>query len=210
MTKENRTQRIFEYDKAYLPKMIAGMDEAGRGCLAGPLVAAICVMPLDCSIEGIYDSKALSKEKREELFEKIVERAISYEITECGVDIIDKLNILGATKQTMRDTVNKMLLKPSLVLVDFVPKLDIDIDFKTLKKGDQTSYNIACASILAKVHRDRLMIELDKKYPLYGFRDNKGYGTQRHIEALKKFGKTVEHRESFIKNFFVEQVSFLN
>ena len=209
MTIKDRTERIFEHDKKYLPKLIAGMDEAGRGALAGPLVVACCIMPLDSPIEDVYDSKALSPEKREELFEKIVCRAVSYKITECGIETVDKLNILGATILTMREIVSVMSINPTIVLIDFVPKLNLSIEHEAIKKGDQTSYNIAAASILAKVHRDRLMKEWDKKYPLYNFKENKGYGTPNHIAALKQFGKSPIHRESFIKKFFTEQVSFI-
>ncbi|MCL2234678.1 MAG: ribonuclease HII [Firmicutes bacterium] len=207
MTKENRTERIFEFDKNYLPKIIAGMDEAGRGSLAGPLVVACCIMPLDSKIEGVYDSKTLSKERRDILYERIIEHAVAFEIMESDVLEIDELNVLGATKRVMRDIISQMSLKPSIVLVDYVPKLDLPIEHQTIKKGDQTSYNIACASILAKVHRDRLMIKLDEKYPFYGFKNNKGYGVEKHIESLKKFGKSPVHRETFIKNFFIEQTS---
>ena len=209
MTKESRTQVIFENDKRHLPKLIAGMDEAGRGALAGPLVVACCIMPLDNPIEGVYDSKALIKTKREELFELIIKKAIAFKIMECDNKMVDRLNILKATINTMRDIVNEMSLKPTIVLVDYVHKLTLDIDFLAIKKGDQTSYNIAAASILAKVYRDRLMEELDEKYPFFKFKENKGYGTFHHIETLKKLGKTPIHRESFIKSFFVEQASFL-
>ena len=200
---------MLEYERQYQKKgykLIAGMDEAGRGPLAGPVVCACVIMPLDEDkiIEGINDSKKLSAKKREQLYEKITKTAICYSICEVDEKTIDKINILQATKQGMASCVKSLAQKPDFVLVDAVNCLDIDTKYLPIIKGDALSYSIASASILAKVHRDRLMTELDKKYPEYNFKKHKGYGTKEHIELLKKYGKCPLHRDSFIKNFVGE------
>ncbi len=186
-----------ELDKGY--SLIAGMDEVGRGPLAGPVCTACVIMPLDDIIEGVDDSKKLSEKKREELAEKIKEKAIAYSVQMVDEQIIDKINILEATKLCMKKSIETMDIRPSIVLVDAINKLDTDVEIRGIIKGDALSYNIGCASILAKVTRDNLMCELDKEYPEYGFAKHKGYGTKTHIEAIKKFGPCIYHRLSFLK-----------
>ena len=179
--------------------LIAGMDEVGRGPLAGPVCVACVIMPLDDVIEGIDDSKKLSEKKRDALFEKIKEKAIAYSIEMVDEQTIDKINILEATKLCMKKAVEKLEIKPDVVLVDAIKSLDVTVPIRGIIKGDALSYSIGCASILAKVTRDRLMVELAKEYPEYGFEKHKGYGTKVHIEALKEYGPCVYHRLSFLK-----------
>lgn len=193
------TKDLFDFDRAYGVTRLAGIDEAGRGPLAGPVVVACCIMPLDEMVDKINDSKKVSEKNREKLFEIIKERA-NYSVSIVGVDVIDRINILQATKQAMWDCLDKIDPKPELTLIDAV-KLDVPYEIQSIIKGDATSYNIAAASILAKVTRDRLMRELDEKYPMYGFAKNKGYGTAEHIAALKKYGPCPEHRMTFIGHF---------
>lgn len=187
-------------EKGY--KLIAGIDEAGRGPLAGPVAVAIVIMPLEEEdiIDGVNDSKKLTEKKRTLLYDKIIEKAIAYHIELVDRETIDSINILNATKLGMLTCINTIERRPDIVLVDAVP-LNADIQTVSIIKGDALSYSIACASILAKVYRDRLMNELDKEYPQYGFAKHKGYGTKAHIDALKKYGKCPEHRETFIKKF---------
>lgn len=180
-------------------KLIAGCDEVGRGPLAGPVCVACVIMPLDNLIDGIDDSKKISEKKREMLAEKIKETAISYSIFMVGEETIDKINILEATKLCMKNAIEKLDVKPDIVLVDAISKLDTDIKIRGIVKGDALSYSIGAASILAKVERDKFMCELAKEYPEYGFEKNKGYGTKEHIEALKQIGPCVCHRLSFLK-----------
>lgn len=196
---------MFDYESECLNlgyKLIAGMDEAGRGPLAGPVCVAIAIMPLekDKIIEGINDSKKLSEKKREALFEKIIHTAISYHIEFVDEKTIDNINILNATKLGMHKCINSIDVRPDMVLIDAV-KLDTDIPTKSIIKGDALSYNIACASILAKVSRDRYILSLDEKYPMYNFKKHKGYGTKEHIENLKKYGPCPVHRKTFIGHF---------
>lgn len=196
---------MFDYENKYLSmgaKLIAGIDEAGRGPLAGPVAVAIVIMPLDKDsiIEGVNDSKKLSEKKRNMLFEQIKDRAIAYHVELVDEMTIDTINILNATKLGMLTCLEKINPKPDITLIDAV-KLNTDYPTESIIKGDALSYSIACASILAKVTRDRLMLELDEKYPEYGFKKHKGYGTKAHIEALKKYGKCPIHRDSFIGHF---------
>ena len=196
---------MFDYENKYLEsgcKLIAGIDEAGRGPLAGPVCVAMVIMPLDKEsiLEKVNDSKKLTEKMREKLFDEIIEKAISYRIEMIDEETIDTINILNATKLGMLTCINNIEVKPDVVLIDAV-KIDSDIKTESIIKGDALSYSIACASILAKVSRDRLMIELDSKYPEYNFKKHKGYGTKEHIENLKKFGKCPIHRNSFIGNF---------
>ena len=197
---------MFEYEEKYLSegyKILAGMDEAGRGPLAGPVVCACVVMPLEKEkiIDGVNDSKKLSAKKREYLFDKIISSAICYKIIEVDNKTIDKINILNATKLGMSNCVNNMDINIDMLLVDAVNGLDVKCKYLPIIKGDAKSYLIACASILAKVYRDRLMEKLDEKYPIYNFKKHKGYGTKEHIENLKRFGKCEIHRDTFIKHF---------
>ena len=202
LEKDMRERKFLDYEKNYPGKLIAGIDEAGRGPLAGPVVCASVIMPLDESsiIEGIDDSKKLSQKERERLYPLILEKAISYCIVEIDSDIIDKINILNATKLGMKRALNGLSVKPDIVLIDAV-KIDTDLPQDNIIKGDSLSYNIASASILAKVYRDRLMMKYDLEYPEYQFAKHKGYGTKLHIENIKKYGKCQLHRQTFIKKF---------
>ncbi len=181
-------------------KLIGGMDEAGRGPLAGPVVAAAVVMPLDDIIEGVDDSKKLTEKKREKLFDLIINKAIAYKIVAVDEKVIDEINILNATKKAMTECVLGLSVRPDIVLVDAV-KLALEVPTKAIIKGDALSYSIGAASILAKVYRDRLMQEYDAMYPWYGFAQNKGYGTKDHIDALKSVGPSPIHRRTFITHF---------
>ena len=179
-------------------KLIAGTDEVGRGPLAGPVCTACVIMPLDDIIEGIEDSKKVSEKKREKLFDEIIEKAICYSIDFVDEKCIDEINILEATKLSMKNSIEGMKIKPDIVLVDAVKGLDVSVPTLPIIHGDALSYNIAAASILAKVSRDRLMCEYSKKYSEYGFEKHKGYGTKLHIEAIKKYGVLDIHRKSFL------------
>ena len=194
------TEKLFEFDKSILPCGLAGVDEVGRGPLAGPVVTACCMMPLDVMVDKINDSKKLSEKRREELFD-IITKISSYSVSIISPEIIDEINILEATKRAMTECINTMPVTPNLVLVDAV-KLNVSVPTRAIIKGDATSYNIAAASIVAKVTRDRLMVEYDALYPQYGFAKHKGYGTKAHIDAIKEFGPCPIHRRSFIKNFY--------
>lgn len=194
-------------------KAIAGIDEAGRGPLAGPVVVACCLMPRNSMIEGVNDSKKISEKKREMLYEQITNEAISYGIGIINQKEIDEINILQATKkgltEAIKDMENKLaekpelgIIKPDAILVDALTKIDTDgIPYKSIIHGDAISYSIACASIIAKVTRDRIMRQWDEIYSQYGFSKHKGYGTAAHIKALKEYGPCPLHRASFIKNF---------
>ena len=175
---------------------IAGIDEVGRGPLVGPVVTAAVILPKDFYDERINDSKKLTEKKRELLYDVIMENALSVGVSMSSPEVIDEINILNATKKAMVEAVNNLSIKPEHLLIDAV-KLDIDIPQTSIIKGDAKSQSIASASIIAKVTRDRMMLELDKKYPMYDFKHNKGYGTKKHIEALYKYGPLKEHRKSF-------------
>lgn len=183
-------------------KIIAGMDEAGRGPLAGSVFSAMVIMPLeeDKIIDGINDSKKLTPKEREDLYNKIVNTAIAYSICEVSQEEIDNINILQATKKCMQTCYEEIKIKPDICLVDYVSNLTLPCDFETIVKGDAKSYSIACASILAKVARDNYMLEMDKLYPQYEFKNHKGYGTKKHYEMINKFGICKLHRKSFLKN----------
>lgn len=175
---------------------IAGIDEVGRGPLVGPVVTAAVILPKDFYDERINDSKKLTEKKRELLYDVIMENAISVGIGISSEDVIDEINILNATKRAMLEAVNNLSVKPEHLLIDAV-KLDTDIPQISIIKGDAKSESIAAASIIAKVTRDRMMIELDKIHPEYDFKHNKGYGTKKHIEAIRKYGIIKEHRKTF-------------
>ena len=188
------------YDKGF--EYICGIDEAGRGPLAGPVVVAGVIMPKDSMIEGVNDSKKVSEKKREKLYDVILEEAISYSVAIVGQDVIDEINILNATKQGVTTVVEELDVKPNLILVDALTHINTKgIPYDSIIKGDAKCYNIAAASIIAKVTRDRIMREWDEIYPQYGFINHKGYGTAKHIEALKEYGPCSIHRRTFIKNF---------
>lgn len=188
------------YGKGF--EYICGIDEAGRGPLAGPVVVAGVIMPKDSMIEGVNDSKKVSEKKREKLYDIILEEAISYSVAIIGQDVIDDINILNATKQGVTKVVEELDVKPNLILVDALTHINTKgIPYDSIIKGDAKCYNIAAASIIAKVTRDRIMRQWDEIYPQYGFINHKGYGTAKHIEALKEYGPCPIHRRSFIKNF---------
>lgn len=195
-----KTKELFDYDK-YMLADIGGCDEVGRGPLAGPVTVCACVMPLDKMIDGVNDSKKISEPKREMLFRQLIKEAVCYRVESIENNLIDEMNILAATKLAMERAINGLDVKPDIMLIDAVSGLNISCAYRSVIHGDATSYNIAAASIIAKVTRDRYMMEADKLYPQYGFAKNKGYGTAEHIAALKKFGKCPIHRDSFIKNF---------
>lgn len=180
-------------------KLIAGVDEAGRGPLAGPVYAAAVILPEDARIDGINDSKKLSEKKREELFEKITAQAVSYCIYSVDEKIIDEVNILNATHQAMNGAVDGLDIKPDYVIIDGNSIKGMEIPHETIVKGDAKSISIAAASILAKVARDRYITEISEKYPEYGFEKHKGYGTKAHYEAIEKYGICDIHRKTFLK-----------
>lgn len=194
-------QNLKQYDLQFKEELICGIDEAGRGPLAGPVVVGACIMPKDSNIEGVNDSKKLSEKKREMLYEQIIKEAISYSVGIVDEKTIDEINILEATKLGVVFALGNLNKKPELILADALKNLDTNIKVNSIVKGDATSYSIACASIIAKVTRDRMIKELSDKYPEYNFAKHKGYGTKEHIEAIKKYGPCEIHRKTFIKNF---------
>ena len=202
---EERLINLKQIEKVFYNKgieYIAGIDEAGRGPLAGPVVVASVIMPKDSMIEGINDSKKVSEKKREKLYDIILEEAISYGIGIIYQDEIDEINILQATKKGLTEAVEQMKIKPDLIMVDALTGIDtLGIPYQSIIKGDAKCYSISAASIIAKVTRDRIMREWDKVYPEYGFAAHKGYGTAKHIAALKEYGPCEIHRRSFIKHF---------
>ena len=206
MTQKEADKLIYENEylsKGY--KLIAGADEVGRGPLAGPVVCCAVIMPLDekSIIEGVDDSKKLSAKKRERLAEEILARAIAVKICRKEPREIDEINILEATKRCMADCVNGLGVKPDVLFADAL-HIKTDVPCVPIVHGDALSYSIGCASIVAKVYRDKLMDEYAQKYPQYLFEKNKGYGTAAHIKAIKETGPCELHRRSFIKNFWVD------
>ena len=195
---EQRLNELKEIDKSYFKEgynYICGIDEAGRGPLAGPVVVAAVIMPKDSMIEGVNDSKKVSEKKREKLYELIIEEAISYSVGIVDQNEIDRINILNATKAGLTEAVRTLKVKPELILVDALTNIDTcGVPYKSIIKGDAKSYSIAAASIIAKVTRDRIMREWDKVYPQYGFEKHKGYGTAAHISAIKENGLCPLHR----------------
>ena len=215
--KEKEIERLKEIKKIerelYLQGItsIAGIDEAGRGPLAGPVVVACVIMPQDSMIEGVNDSKKVSEKKREKLYDVILEESIAFGVGIISQAEIDRINILNATKEGLTIAIKEMeknlqerkrtIQKPDIILVDALTKIDTDhIPYKSIIKGDAKSYSIAAASIIAKVTRDRIMRQWDEVYPMYGFAKNKGYGTAAHIQAIKEYGLCPLHRRSFVKN----------
>ncbi len=192
---------LFEYDKAVREKfgMVCGVDEAGRGPLAGDVYAAAVVFDEDVIIEGINDSKKLTAKKREQLYDIIIEKAKAYCISTASIEEIEEINILNAAMLAMKRAVEGLGIVPDIALIDGNKIPDINCRSYAVVKGDATSQSIAAASILAKVARDRYMEELDKKYPMYQFAKHKGYGTKLHYEMLKKYGISEVHRPSFLK-----------
>ena len=197
-----RTENMKMYEKKYSDyKYIAGIDEVGRGPLAGPVVTCAVILPKDFNVLYINDSKKLTEKKREELYDIIMKEAVAVGIGIESPKVIDDINILQATYSAMRKAIEALEVKPDLLLNDAVTIPMVDIKQVPIIKGDAKSISIAAASIIAKVTRDRMMVEFDKIYPEYDFAGNKGYGSATHIEALKKIGPTPIHRQSFIKNF---------
>jgi ribonuclease HII len=200
-----RLEGMREFENKYSDlAYVAGIDEAGRGPLAGPVVAAAVILPKDIFLPFLNDSKKVTEKRRDILFDEIKQNAIAYGIGIASNTLIDEINILQATYEAMREAVNALKKTPDVLLVDAVHIPDINIKQVGIVKGDAKSVNIAAASILAKVTRDRLMAEYDKIYPEYGFASNKGYGTATHIAALKEIGPCAIHRKSFIGNFVSE------
>lgn len=184
-------------DKGYT--YVCGVDEAGRGPLCGPVVAAACILPTGLNIEGLNDSKKLTAKKREALFDKIIENALAYCIAEASVEEIDELNILEADMLAMRRAIEGLSIKADYALIDGNVSHGFPIPTMTVIHGDATSPSIAAASILAKVTRDRMCEEMDKQYPMYGIAKHKGYGTKQHMEALREHGPSPIHRKKFIR-----------
>ncbi len=202
IAEKERIEKLKFYEKQYaIYGNICGIDEVGRGPLAGPVVAGAVILPKDCKILYINDSKKLSEKKREELYEVIIENAIATGIGYATPERIDEINILQATYEAMRDAITKLKVMPDILLNDAVTIPKVNIKQVPIIKGDAKSISIGAASIIAKVTRDRLMVQYDELFPEYGFTSNKGYGSAYHIEALKKYGPCPIHRRSFIKNF---------
>lgn len=197
-----RIEKLKEYEREYESYgYICGIDEVGRGPLAGPVVAGAVILPKDCDILYINDSKKLSEKKREELYDIIMEKAVATGIGMVSPARIDEINILQATYEAMRQAIQNLAVTPDILLNDAVTIPEVNIPQVPIIKGDAKSISIGAASIIAKVTRDHLMVEYDKVMPEYGFASNKGYGSQVHIEALKKYGASPIHRQSFIGNF---------
>ena len=201
----SRLEKLKEYEnKLYSEKIkyIACIDEAGRGPLAGPVVVGCVIMPKESFIEYVNDSKKISETKREMLYEKITQEAISYSTGIIWQDEIDEINILNATKKALTMAIEDLKVKPDMIVVDALDKIDTKgIPYTSIIKGDAKVYSISCASIIAKVTRDRIIREYDEIYPQYGFSAHKGYGTAKHIQAIKEYGICPLHRKSFVKNF---------
>ena len=206
--KEKEEERLHllkeEEEKLYNTGLnyICGIDEAGRGPLAGPVVVGAAILPKNSFIEGVNDSKKVSEKKREILYEKITEEAIAWSVGIIDQKMIDEVNILNATKLGVTESLTKLKKKPELILVDALQNMDtLGINYKSIIKGDAKCYCIAAASIIAKVTRDRIMRQWDEVFPEYGFAKHKGYGTKAHIEAIKQYGICPLHRKTFVKNF---------
>lgn len=208
--KEKELERIIElkkienniYNNDSNIRYICGIDEAGRGPLAGPVVVASVIMPKDSMIEWVNDSKKVTEKRREELYDKIINESIAYGIGIVDEKEIDELNILNATKKGLTESIKELQVKPDLIMVDALHDINtLQIPYMSLIKGDAKCYSIAAASILAKVTRDRIMRKYDELYPEYGFAGHKGYGTSAHIAKIKEIGPCPIHRKTFIKNF---------
>ena len=205
LEKELERLKQMRVDEDQYPNaIVCGIDEAGRGPLAGPVAAAAVILPRDCRILYLNDSKKLSEKKRELLYDEIREKAVAYGVGIVGPDRIDEVNILQATYEAMRLAIAQLKVKPEILLNDAVTIPLVELKQIPIVKGDAKSVSIAAASILAKVTRDRMMMEYDKLFPEYGFGKHKGYGTAAHIQALKEYGACSIHRKSFIKNFVKE------
>jgi ribonuclease HII len=200
--------KLKAFDKKYLNKKIkylAGVDEAGRGPLAGPVVAAAVVFKKNTFLEGVNDSKQLTEKQREKLYDQIIASALSYSVSVVNHNVIDDMNILNASLRAMKNAVDDLKIKPDLVLVDGNKKFDSEIQIIPIVKGDTKSFSIAAASILAKVTRDRLMKDLAKEYPNYFWEQNKGYPTKKHREIIRQIGPSPLHRKTFLKNIIPDK-----
>ena len=202
-TKEEKLERLTALENALWSqgRVIAGMDEVGRGPLAGPVVTACVSIPKDRLVYGVDDSKKLSEKKRESLFDELKAACDYCEVAFVSCERIDEINILNATKEAMEKCASGFDAPNGIILIDAVEGLKLKVPTRSIVHGDALSYMIGAASIIAKVTRDRFMTELDEQYPQYGFARNKGYGTREHIEAIKKYGITPYHRKSFVRNF---------
>lgn len=205
--KEKEEQRLTELKKIENEiyktgvQTICGIDEAGRGPLAGPVVVAAVIMPKDSFIEGVNDSKKVSEKKREALYEQITDEAIAWGVGIIDQKEIDEINILNATKKGLTTAIKELKVKPDRIIVDALDKIDtLGIPYTPIIKGDAKCYSIAAASIIAKVTRDRIMRQWDEIYPMYGFEKHKGYGTAMHMQAIREYGLCPIHRRSFTKN----------
>lgn len=190
---------LYTYERELIKKgitLIGGIDEVGRGPLVGPVVAACVILPLNYELEGLTDSKKLSEKKREQFYEILKKEALSIGVGIVSAEKIDEVNIYEATKLAMQDAIKNCALKPEYLLIDAM-KLDTSIPSNSIIKGDSKSLSIAAASVIAKVTRDKMLIELDKKYPMYDFKHNKGYPTKKHLEAINQFGIIDLHRKSY-------------
>ena len=205
-TKEEKLERLTQLESALWAngRAVAGMDEVGRGPLAGPVVTACVAIPREKLVYGVDDSKKLTEKRREALYPLLIEAADYWKVAFVDHEQIDQMNILAATRKAMEECAAGFTAENGVILVDAVQNLKLPCEERALVHGDALSYMIGAASIVAKVTRDRYMIELDRQYPMYGFARNKGYGTAEHIAALKKYGPCPIHRRSFIKNFMGE------
>ena len=208
---KNEISKLFEFDHSFGSKYVAGVDEVGRGPLAGPVVCAAVILPKNCTFNYLNDSKQLTEKQRLIAFDEIKAQALCYSIVEIDQNVIDEINILNATKKGMCEAIEELSITPEKVLVDGNQRINIEPSQETVVKGDSKSASIAAASILAKVHRDELMKEYAKTYPYYKFESNKGYGSKVHRDAIKVHGACKIHRRSFLKNILneVEQLTFL-
>lgn len=191
---------LYQYENELYDKginYIAGVDEVGRGPLIGPVVTACVILPRDFKCDGLTDSKKLSEKKREEYFDYIMEHALSVSVGMMSEKVIDEVNIYEATKLAMYEAINNSKIKPEHVLIDAMKLENLDMPSTSIIKGDAKSISIAAASVIAKVTRDRMMVELDLKYPMYGFKKHKGYPTKQHVEAIEKYGILDNHRKTF-------------
>ena len=190
---------LYQYEKELINKgikLIAGVDEVGRGPLVGPVVTAAVILPINYKLEGLTDSKKLTEKKRDKFYDILMQEAIAVSIGMKSAEIIDEVNIYEATKLAMMDAINGLKIKPEHVLIDAMP-LDLNIPHTSIIKGDAKSLSIAAASVIAKVTRDRMMYELDKKYPMYNYKKNKGYPTKEHVEAINKYGLIDGYRKTY-------------
>ncbi len=210
--KSVKCENLYEYEERLYDlgyKNICGVDEAGRGPLAGPVVVCACILPSGLHIKGLNDSKQLSEKKREELYKIIVEKAVCYNIVFKDEEIIDQINIYEATKQGMIEAINGLKVKAEHALIDAMPLNELELEHTSIIHGDALSASIAAASILAKVTRDHYMEKMDHKYPNYGFKKHKGYCTKAHMEALEKYGPCPIHRKTFspVSKYFQKQLT---